>query len=119
MTVLTVSITDQAFDKKSSEVNYLVKVIDLIQAHLETHRGTQTGSQNVLGQNQAGAANTIVATYTYTPSATNPYGQRRQTHDDRRQHAPGCPELHRTVAQRGARALQGPAGICRPHQRSF
>jgi hypothetical protein len=28
--------------------------------------------QNVLGQNQAGAANTIVASYTYTPSASNP-----------------------------------------------
>jgi hypothetical protein len=72
MTVLTNSVTDQTFDKKSSEVNYLVKVIDLIQAHLETHRGTQTGLQTVLGQNQAGTPNTAVATYTYSPSATNP-----------------------------------------------
>ncbi|MFZ0147402.1 MAG: hypothetical protein WBG18_27630 [Xanthobacteraceae bacterium] len=72
MTVLTITITDQTFDKKSSEVNYLCKVIDLIQAHLESHRGTQTGSQNVLGQNAAGVANSVVATYTYTASASNP-----------------------------------------------
>jgi hypothetical protein len=72
MTVFVCSIADQTFDKKSSEVNYLVKVLDLIQAHLESHRGTQTGSQNVLGQNQVGTTNSIVATYTYTPSASNP-----------------------------------------------
>jgi hypothetical protein len=72
MAVLILTITDQVFDKKSAEVNYLVKVLDLVQAHLESHRGTQTGLQNVLGQNQAGAANTIVASYTYTPSASNP-----------------------------------------------
>jgi hypothetical protein len=72
MTVLTISVTDQTFDKKSAEVNYLVKVLDLVQAHLETHRGTQTGLQTVLGQNQAGTANSTVATYTYTPSASNP-----------------------------------------------
>jgi hypothetical protein len=72
MAVLVISITDQTFDKKSSEVNYLVKVLDLLQAHLESHRGAQTGSQNVLGQNQVGTPNTVVATYTYTPSASNP-----------------------------------------------
>jgi flagellar biosynthesis/type III secretory pathway chaperone len=72
MAVFTVTITDQTFDKKSAEVNYLVKVIDLIQQHLESRRGTQTGLQNVLGQNQAGVANSIVASYTYTASASNP-----------------------------------------------
>ena len=72
MAVLTITITDQTFDKKSSEVNYLCKVIDLIQTHLEQRRGAQTGLQTVLGQNAAGTTNATVATYTYTPSASNP-----------------------------------------------
>jgi hypothetical protein len=72
MAVLTITITDQVFDKKSSEIGYLVKVIDLVQAHMEGRRGNQVGPQNVLGQNQAGVANTVVASYTYTPSASNP-----------------------------------------------
>ena len=74
MTVLTISITDQTFDKRSAEVNYLVKVLDLIQSHLETRRGTQSGqgTQNVLGTNQVGTPNSIVATYVYTASTSNP-----------------------------------------------
>ena len=72
MAVLTISITDQAFDKKSAEINYLVKVLDLVQNHMEARRGAQTGLQSVLGQNQAGVPNTVVAQYTYTASATNP-----------------------------------------------
>jgi hypothetical protein len=72
MTVLTISITDQVFDKRSAEINYLVKVLDLVQAHMEQRRGQQTGLQNVLGQNQAGVPNTVVASYTYTASTPNP-----------------------------------------------
>jgi len=72
MAVLTITITDQTFDKKSAEIAYLVRVLDLVQAHMETRRGTQSGLQNVLGQNQAGVSNTVVASYTYTPSASNP-----------------------------------------------
>lgn len=74
MTVLTVSITDQTFDKRSAEIGYLIRVIDLIQTQLEHNRGTDSGkgAQNVLGQNQAGVANTVVATYTYVASTANP-----------------------------------------------
>jgi hypothetical protein len=72
MAVLTITITDQTFDKKSAEVAYLVRVLDLVQAHLESRRGTQTGLQTVVGTNAAGTANSTVATYTYTPSAGNP-----------------------------------------------
>lgn len=53
MTVLTVSITDQTFDKRSAEIGYLIRVIDLIQTQLEHNRGTDSGkgAQNVLGKN--------------------------------------------------------------------
>jgi flagellar biosynthesis/type III secretory pathway chaperone len=72
MAVLTISIVDQTFDKRSAECQYLVKVLDLVQAHLESRRGQQSGLQSVLGQNQAGTPNTVVAQYTYTPSTPNP-----------------------------------------------
>jgi hypothetical protein len=74
MTVLTITVADQTFDKRSSEVNYLTKVIDLIQADLQKRQGTNSGlgAQNVLGQNQVGVANAVVATYTYIASTPNP-----------------------------------------------
>ncbi len=72
MTVFVCTFVDQTFDKKSAEVGYIAKVIGLVAADLQRRGGVQTGAQNVLGTNEAGAANTILATYTYTASASNP-----------------------------------------------
>ena len=49
MTVLTVTITDPTFDKKSAEATYPAGVLDLVKQKLQAKQGTLTGSQNVLG----------------------------------------------------------------------
>jgi hypothetical protein len=72
MAVLTVTITDPVFDKKSAEVGYLARVLNNVAAHLQASQGTIASTQNVLGTSSTGAANTIVASYTYTASASHP-----------------------------------------------
>ena len=72
MTTLAVTITDPTFDKKSAEVGYLDSVLRLVAQKLHSSQGMLTGSQNVLGTNWLGVPNTVVATFTYTASATNP-----------------------------------------------
>lgn len=72
MTVLTVTIVDQTFDKKSAEVAYLEGVLQLVGASLRRSQGTVSTSTNVLGTNAAGTPNTTLASYTYTASATHP-----------------------------------------------
>ena len=72
MTVLSITITDPSFDKQSSEVGYLRNVLKLIEQHLGSRQGTQTGAQNVLGVSSTGVPNTVVASYTYTASASKP-----------------------------------------------
>ena len=72
MSVLTVTITDQTFDKKSSEVAYLRRILEHVGAELQRTQGASAAATNVRGMNAAGAANTIVASYTYTSSASNP-----------------------------------------------
>ena len=72
MTVLTVTITDQAFDKKYSEVAYLNRVLEHVGAQLERTRGTSATPTPVLGTSASGVPNTTVANYTYVSSASNP-----------------------------------------------
>jgi hypothetical protein len=72
MTVLTVTFVDQTFDRKSAEVAYLANVLGLVQASLQRSQGAVSASTSVLGVNQAGTANTSLASYTYTASASNP-----------------------------------------------
>lgn len=71
MAVLTVTFVDQTFDKKSAEVGYLKKVLELVATELVRGQGITT-SGTALGMNAAGTANTSLATWTYTPSASNP-----------------------------------------------
>jgi hypothetical protein len=72
MTVLTVTFVDQTFDKKSAEVAYLEKVLELVAAELRNTQGTVSASTPVLGTNAVGTPNTTLATFTYTSSASNP-----------------------------------------------
>jgi hypothetical protein len=69
MSVISISITDQTFDKKSSEVCYLEHVIDLIRVSLRNSQGTSSAPTNVLGTSATGVPNSIVASFTYTASA--------------------------------------------------
>jgi hypothetical protein len=74
MTVLTISITDQtgAFDKRSAEVQWLAKTLDLIGTKLRNTQGNVSTATNVLGTSALGVPNSIVASYTYATSANNP-----------------------------------------------
>lgn len=71
MAVLVVTFVDQVFDRKSAEVQYLRKVLNTLGNEIERGRGIVT-SGTCIGQNAAGAANTSLASWTYTPSASNP-----------------------------------------------
>lgn len=71
MTVLTLTITDQSFDKKSSEVAYLQRVLDLLKNEIGRARGTVT-SGTIVGQSATGVANTSLGSWSYTSSASNP-----------------------------------------------
>jgi hypothetical protein len=71
LTVLSVSVTDPVFDRKSAEAQYLARVLHQIATNLQANQGTVT-SGTVLGTSSAGVTNTTVATYTYTSSATKP-----------------------------------------------
>jgi hypothetical protein len=71
MTVLTVTIVDQAFDKKSAEVAYLQRVLDTLKNELGRGQGNVT-SGTILGTNAAGTPNTSLGSWTYTASATKP-----------------------------------------------
>jgi len=71
MTVLVVTFVDQAFDRKSAEVNYLCGVLDALKKEIGRGQGTVT-SGTILGVNAAGVANTSLGSWTYTPSASKP-----------------------------------------------
>jgi hypothetical protein len=71
MTVLVVTFVDQVFDKKSSEVAYLLKVLDTLKTELGRGQGTTT-SGTIIGTNAAGVPNTSLGSWTYTPSGSKP-----------------------------------------------
>jgi hypothetical protein len=71
MTVLTVTFVDQAFDKKSAEVAYLQRTLDLLKNEIGRGQGTVT-SGTILGTNAAGTPNTSLGSWTYTSSASKP-----------------------------------------------
>ena len=71
MTVLTITITDQSFDKKSAEVGYLLRTLDLLKNEIGRGHGTVT-SGTIIGRNAAGVPNSSLGSWTYTPSASNP-----------------------------------------------
>jgi len=71
MSVFTISFNDPAFDKKSSEVAYIAKTLDLVKNELVRAGGAVT-SGTILGVNHLGVANTSLGSWTYTPSASKP-----------------------------------------------
>jgi hypothetical protein len=72
MTVLSISITDPpVFDKKSAEVAYLQRTLDILKNEIGRGAGTVT-SGTIIGQSATGVANSSLGSWTYTPSATKP-----------------------------------------------
>jgi hypothetical protein len=72
MSILSITINDPpTFDRKSSEIAHLLKILDHLKTEIGRGRGTVT-SGTILGQNAAGVANTSLGSWTYTPSASKP-----------------------------------------------
>jgi hypothetical protein len=71
MTVLTITIADPVFDKKSAEIAYLVGVLRTLENELGRGQGTVT-SGTIIGTNPAGVANTSLGSWAYTASASKP-----------------------------------------------
>ena len=72
MTVFVATFVDQAFDKKSAEVAYIARMLHKMADDIQKTQGTVSAATSVLHPNAAGTANTAVASWTYTASASNP-----------------------------------------------
>jgi hypothetical protein len=72
MTVFVATFVDQAFDKKSAEVAYIARMLHKMADDVQKTQGTVSAATSVLHSNAAGTANTAVASWTYTASASNP-----------------------------------------------
>jgi hypothetical protein len=71
MSVFTITIVDQSFPKRSSEVSYIAKCLEIAAAELQRNQGDLT-SGGIIGMNPAGLANQSLGSWTYTPSGTLP-----------------------------------------------
>ncbi len=72
MTVFTITVQDQNFDKTSSETAWIANVLRAVANSIHSTQGTKTAQQTIYGVNSAGVANSSVAQYTYTPSGSKP-----------------------------------------------
>jgi hypothetical protein len=71
MALLTVTINDPSLQKRSSEVAYAIGAINTVIKELGRGNGNVT-SGSIIGQSSAGAPNTALGSWTYTPAAANP-----------------------------------------------
>jgi len=69
MTVLVITITDPVFDKKSSEVAYLIGVLRTLETEIGRGQGKVT-SGTILGVSATGVANTSLGSWTYAASGS-------------------------------------------------
>ena len=70
MALLTVSINDPTFNRKSDEVVFLTRALDVVKTELGRGNGTVT-SGTILDYT-TGLGPTSLGSWTYTPSAANP-----------------------------------------------
>ena len=70
MAVFSITITDPAFDKKSAEVQYLAKCLEVAAAELQRGQGNVT-TGSIKHQNQSGQSASL-GSWTYSPSTSNP-----------------------------------------------
>jgi hypothetical protein len=71
MSVFTITVTDQHFEHRCSEVSYIAKCLEIAAAELQRNQGDLT-SGPILGTNAVGTPNTSLGSWTYTPSGTLP-----------------------------------------------
>jgi hypothetical protein len=71
MSVFLITINDQSFPKRSSEVSYIAKCLGIAAAELQRAEGNLL-SGGIIGMNPAGLANQSLGSWTYTPSGTLP-----------------------------------------------
>ncbi len=69
---LTLTITSQNFDKKSAEVAYYAKVLQIVAQELQSGQGART-SGPIMGMPPNVASGSVsLGSWTFTPTATNP-----------------------------------------------
>lgn len=68
---LVISLNTQSFDKKSAEIAFYQRVLELAGNEIGRAKGTATSGQ-ILGVSPAGVANTSLGSWTFTPTAANP-----------------------------------------------
>jgi hypothetical protein len=71
MSVFTITVNDQFFEHRASEVSYIAKCLAIAQAELQRAEGNLR-SGGIIGMNPAGLANQSLGSWTYTPSGTLP-----------------------------------------------
>jgi hypothetical protein len=71
MAVLTITIVDPSFEKKSSEIAYLRGVLRTLEMELGRGNGTVT-SGTIMGTSPAGTPNTSLGSWTYIASGSKP-----------------------------------------------
>lgn len=70
MPLLSVTINDPLLDKKSAEAGYIQRALQEVEKEIRKGNGTIT-SGTILSYTQ-GLGPTVMGSWTYTPSATNP-----------------------------------------------
>jgi hypothetical protein len=71
MSVFTITISDQTFDKKSAEVAYIAKCLELAAAEVQRGQGATT-SGSIVHQAPNGNGHSSLGTWSYSPSASKP-----------------------------------------------
>jgi len=71
MSVFTITVNDQFFEHRSSEVSYICKALAIASQELQGAQGDRA-SGPILGTNAAGTPNTSLGSWSYTPSGTLP-----------------------------------------------
>jgi hypothetical protein len=68
---LVVTINATSFDKRSSEVAYLARVLEIAAAELSCGQGAVT-SGSIIGTGQSGSGAVSLGSWTYNSSAAHP-----------------------------------------------
>jgi hypothetical protein len=68
---LVVTVNATQFDKRSSEVAYLARVLEIAAAELSRGQGATT-SGSIIGTGQSGSGAVSLGSWTYTASASHP-----------------------------------------------
>jgi len=71
VSVFTCTFVDQSFPKRSSEVAYIVGLLNMAAASLQSQQG-DAASGNIVGMSPAGVPNSILGAWVYQASGNLP-----------------------------------------------